>query len=197
MTRRSGLILALVAVVAVALGAGLAWRAGVFGDDGQPSVGGPFELVDQNGRPVDEAVLKGKWSAVFFGFTYCPDICPTTLQTLAVVQERLGPRAEDLQVVLVSVDPERDTPEQIKAYLDLAAFPEGTIGLTGTPEQVAQAAKAYHAYYQKAGEGPDYLVNHSTATYLMDPSGRFDRVIPYGLSPDDTLRLISDAMREG
>ncbi|MFN3512233.1 MAG: SCO family protein [Phenylobacterium sp.] len=187
------LILALV-VGAAALG-GIAWRGGVFEDRGQPDVGGPFQLVDQEGRPTDESVLKGKWTAVFFGFTYCPDICPTTLQALAAAQDQLGPKADDFQVVFISVDPERDTPEQMKAYLSNEIFPKGTVGLTGTPAQVDAAAKAYRAYYSKEGEGEGYLVNHFSGAYLMNPQGRFDRILPYGIPPEELARQISAAMR--
>lgn len=196
MPRRSLILIAIV-LAAVAIAAGLAWRAGVFSDQGQPSVGGPFQLVDQDGRPVDQSVLKGKWSAVFFGFTYCPDVCPTTLQALGAAQDLLGPKAKDFQVVFISVDPERDTPEQVKTYLSAGPFAKGTIGLTGTPAQVAAVAKAYHVFYQKRGEGPDYAIDHSTPTYLMDPKGRFSRIIPYNLPPEELARQISDAMRGG
>jgi protein SCO1/2 len=196
MRRRSLLLIAIV-LVAAAIVAGLAWRAGVFSDQGQPSVGGPFELVDQEGRPVDEAVLKGKWSAVFFGFTYCPDVCPTTLQALAAAQDRLGAKAKDFQVVFISVDPERDTPQQLKAYLTAGPFPPGTIGLTGTPAQVAAAARAYRVFYQKRGEGTDYAVDHSTPVYLMDRKGRFSRILPYNLPPEALARQVSEAMRGG
>lgn len=196
MPRRSLILIAIV-LAAVAVAAGLAWRAGVFSDQGQPSVGGPFQLVDQDGRPVDQSVLKGKWSAVFFGFTYCPDVCPTTLQALGAAQDLLGPKAKDFQVVFISVDPERDTPEQVKTYLSAGPFAKGTIGLTGSPAQVAAAAKAYHVFYQKRGEGPDYAIDHSTPTYLMDPKGRFSRIIPYNLPPEELARQISDAMRGG
>jgi protein SCO1/2 len=158
-------------------------------------VGGPFQLVDQTGKPVTEKMLKGKWTAVFFGFTYCPDVCPTTLQVLAQAQDQLGPKAKDFQVVFISVDPERDTPAQLANYLSGSAFPKGTIGLTGTPAQVAVAAKAYRVFYEKSGTGSDYLINHSTPTYLMDPKGRFNRVLPFGIGPEEVARQISDAMR--
>jgi protein SCO1/2 len=160
----------------------------------QVAIGGPFHLVDQNGRPRDEAILKGKWSAVYFGYTFCPDVCPTTLQTLAEAEEKLGSKANGLQVVFVTVDPERDTPAQLKTYLSSAAFPKGTIGLTGTPAQIADIAKAYHVFYQKQGSGSGYEVQHVSAVYLMDPDGRFDRPIGYGLTPDQEARQISDAM---
>ena len=164
---------------------------------GQPpvAVGGPFKLVDQNGRPRDQSMLKGKWSAVFFGYTYCPDVCPTTLQTLAEAEDRLGPKARNFQVVFVSVDPARDTPAQLKTYLSSPAFPKGAIGLTGTDAQVAAVAKAYHVFYQKAGSGQTYEVQHSSAVYLMDPKGRFSGIVAFGLPPDEMARQITDKMR--
>ncbi len=173
--------------------AGLALAACVRSAD-QVQVGGPFQLVDQDGRPRDQSMLKGKWSAVYFGYTFCPDVCPTTLQTLAEAQDRLGGKARDLQVVFVSVDPERDTPQRLKAYLSNPAFPKGTVGLTGTPAQVAAAAKGYHMFYQKAGSGPDYEVQHASAVYLMDRKGRFSKVVAYGLGPEEVARQIREAM---
>ena len=164
------------------------------GGSGQPVIGGPFRLVDQDGRPRDESLLKGRWSAVYFGYTFCPDFCPTTLQTLGDAQQRLGRKASELQVVFVSVDPERDTPQRLKSYLANPAFPKATVGLTGSPAQVAAAAKAYRLYYQRSGEGPDYQVEHSSAVYLMDPKGRFARVVAYGLSPEETAQQIRAAM---
>lgn len=163
---------------------------------GKAAVGGPFRLVDQTGAVRDESLLKGRWTAMFFGFTYCPDVCPTTLQTLAEVKEQLGPQGKDLQIVLVSVDPERDTPEALKAYLANDAFPDGVVGLTGAPAQVAQALKAYRVYAKKTGEGPDYLVDHSTAIYLIDPKGEFDRPIISTRAPEEIAADIRKAMRD-
>lgn len=199
MSKRSLIIIALVAVIGLGAGAALFWRAETPAGaaSGQADVGGPFELVNQDGQPVDQSILEGRWSVVFFGFTYCPDICPSTLQAVAAAQEQLGPRAADLQTVFISVDPERDTPEQLKTYLSLEAFPDGVVGLTGSPEQIEQVAKSYYVYYRKSGEGPDYTIDHSTAAYLMDPQGRFNRVLAYGLSPDEMARLIRAAMQEG
>ncbi|MGQ3016678.1 SCO family protein [Phenylobacterium sp.] len=199
MSKRSLIIIALVAVIGLAAGAALFWRteSPAGGSSAQADVGGPFELVNQDGQPVDQSILEGRWSVVFFGFTYCPDICPSTLQAVAAAQDQLGPRGADLQTVFISVDPERDTPQQLKTYLSLEAFPEGVVGLTGTPEQVEQVAKSYYVYYRKSGEGPDYTIDHSTAAYLMDPQGRFNRVLAYGLAPDEMARLIREAMQEG
>ncbi len=158
-------------------------------------IGGPFNLVNQDGRPVDQSVLNGKWSVVFFGYTFCPDYCPTTLTTLGKAMDQLGPKAKDAQVVFITIDPERDTPAAMKSYIGSRVFPKNIIGLTGTPAQIAQVAKAYAVYYQKAGSGPNYSMDHSTALYLMDPSGRFNSVIADGLTPEEDARHISEAMR--
>ncbi|QQQ17424.1 SCO family protein [Brevundimonas vitis] len=166
-------------------------------ETGQPMVGGPFQLVDQNGRTVDQTMLEGRWSLVFFGFTYCPDFCPTTLATLAATQAQLGADAEKMQIVFISVDPERDTPQALKDYLSSDGFPKGVIGLTGTPEQVAAAAKAYRAYFQKVGEGDAYTMNHSLTVYLMGPDGQFRSAIAHDLGPDRSAELIRRAMARG
>jgi len=194
---RHRLVLILACLVGLAVTAGLAWKAGVFKSQPTAAVGGPFQLVDQNGAPATEKALKGKWSAVFFGFTYCPDVCPGTLQGLAAATDQLGPKAKDFQIVFISIDPGRDTAAQMKTYLSADYVPKSTIGLTGTQEQVATAAKAYKVYYAKVGDGPGYTMDHSTAIYLMDPKGRFKTVIPYNLPPDEIARRVKDAMREG
>ena len=164
---------------------------------GQADVGGPFQLVDHNGRPVDESMLEGKWSLVFFGFTYCPDYCPTTLQALDATKRRLGDKAEDLQIVFISVDPQRDTPQALKDYLSSDGFPEGVIGLTGTPAQVKAAADAYRAFYQKVGEGEDYTMNHSLTVYLMGPDGQFRTAVAEELGPERSAAVIERAMARG
>ncbi|SJM69140.1 Cytochrome oxidase biogenesis protein Sco1/SenC/PrrC, putative copper metallochaperone [Brevundimonas diminuta 3F5N] len=164
---------------------------------GQPLVGGDFTLTDQNGKTVDQTILNGKWTLVFFGFTYCPDYCPTTLGVLNAVQERMGDKAEDLQIVFISIDPERDTPQMLKDYLSSDGFPDGVIGLTGTPEQVAQAAKAYRAFYQKVGEGEGYTMNHGLTVYLMGPDGQFRSAVAHDLGPSRTATLIENAMEKG
>jgi protein SCO1/2 len=197
MSRRLLVILALLAV-AFAVLTGIAVRRGVLAPKPQTAaVGGPFQLVDQSGRRVDQSVLEGKWSAVFFGYTFCPDACPTTLFALGQAQKLLGPKAKDFQTVFISVDPTRDTPQKLKDYLATDAFPKGSIGLTGTPDEVARAAGAYHVYYQKAGEGEGYAVNHSTITYLMNPKGQFACVIPYNETPQQIAARVEAAMTKG
>lgn len=193
--RRRLILLALCALGLLLLGV-VALNAGAF----RPAqtadvVGGPFQLVDQTGKPVDQTVLKGKWSVVFFGYTYCPDVCPTTLQALRGAVDQLGPKGKDVRIVFISVDAGRDTPAKMKAWLEAQGMPEGTLGLTGSPQQVAAAAKAYRAVYQIDGDGPDYQVNHSTIAYLMTPRGRFDRVLAYGLTPEQMADQIRRAMR--
>jgi protein SCO1/2 len=197
MSRRS---LAFIAVLALALAilTGLAVRKGVLSPQTQSAaVGGPFQLVDTSGRTVDQDVLKGKWSVVFFGFTHCPDICPTTLFELAQVEPLLGARARDFQTVFITVDPQRDTPAQMKAYVANEAFPKRLVGLTGSPAQVDVAARAYRVYYQKVGEGDDYAVSHAAYSYLMSPKGRFVCVLPYELTPEQTATKIETAMKAG
>lgn len=164
---------------------------------GQPLVGGPFTLTNQDGQVVTEKILECKWSLIFFGFTYCPDYCPTTLGVLNAVQERMGDKAKDLQILFVSIDPERDTPQMLKDYLSSDGFPDGVIGLTGTPEQVAQAAKAYRAFYQKVGEGEGYTMNHGLTVYLMGPDGQFRSAVAHDLGPSRTATLIENAMEKG
>lgn len=168
---------------------------------GQPLVGGPFTLTNQDGQVVDQSILDGKWTLVFFGFTYCPDYCPTTLGVLDATQKRLnsdlGDKAKDLQIVFISIDPERDTPQMLKDYLSSDGFPEGVIGLTGTPEQVAAVAKEYRAFYEKVGKGEGYTMNHGLTVYLMGPDGKFRSAVAHDLGPARTATLIENAMARG
>jgi protein SCO1/2 len=159
------------------------------------AIGGPFHLVDQQSHPVDQHVLAGKWSAVFFGYTFCPDVCPTTLTALGRASEGLGALAGRFQVVFITVDPERDTPRQMAMYLSSATFPKGSIGLTGTPAQIAQAAQAYHVFYQKHPEGGTYTMDHTAVVYLMDPKGRFVKPLDLTAPPADVARQIAEAMQ--
>jgi protein SCO1/2 len=141
-------------------------------------VGGPFQLTDQDGRTVTEADFKGKLHLVFFGFTHCPDICPTTLFEMSETLRRLGPAADKTAALFISVDPERDTPEKLKQYL--SSFDKRISGLTGTPEQIAAVTRAFKAYAKKVPlDGGGYTMDHSAIVYLMDRDGRF--VAPFNL----------------
>lgn len=208
MPRRSILLFAavcVVAAVAVAI-ATMVWVGrqaqdgagiGEVASTGQPAVGGPFQLVNQDGQAVDETLLTGKWSLVFFGFTYCPDYCPTTLTALEATKRALGDRAADVQIIFISIDPGRDTPAALKDYLSSDGFPQGVIGLTGTPAQVKAAADAYRAVYQKVGEGESYTMNHSLTVYLMGPDGRFRVPLSHDLGPERSADVIRRAMERG
>jgi protein SCO1/2 len=193
-------IWAVLAVLALAFAilTGLAVKRGILGPQEQTvAIGGPFHLTDQQGRPQTQDALKGKWSAVFFGYTYCPEACPTTLLALSQAEPKLGPKAADFQTVFISVDPERDTPATLANYFKVTPSPKRTLGLTGTPDQVAQAARGYHVFYEKAGQGAAYEINHSTITYLMGPKGRFVCALPYGTPPDVLAAKIQTAMKQG
>jgi protein SCO1 len=147
------------------------------------AIGGPFRLTDQNGKTVTDADLKGKWSLVYFGYTHCPDACPTALNDISIALEDLGARRDAVRPVFITVDPERDTPEALKAYV--TSFDAPILALTGTPEQVAQAAKGYRVYYAKHPEaGGDYSVDHSSVIYVMDPQGRFTASFTHESTPE-------------
>lgn len=151
---------------------------------------GPFSLVDHNGQNVTDKDYRGKFMLVFFGYTFCPDVCPTELQAISDTLDLLGADSKRVQPLFISVDPERDTPEMLAGYV--TAFHPDLIGLTGTPEQVAAAAKSYYARYNKMSsltegeEGDDeyYLVGHTSSTYLIGPNGRDLHVFNYGDAPE-------------
>jgi protein SCO1/2 len=132
-----------------------------------------FSLVDQHGNPVDQTVFVGQWDLVFFGFTHCPDVCPTTLQVLSAAIGTLAAKGQDPlpRIVLVSVDPERDTPAIMGRYVDY--FGDGNLGITGSPEEVRQLADGLGIYFQKQpSDGDNYVVDHSAAVLVIDPEGR-------------------------
>jgi len=157
---------------------------GVAGTALASAIGGPFRLTDQNGKTVTEADLKGKWSLVYFGYTHCPDACPTALNDISIALEDLGAKRDAVRPVFITVDPERDTPEALKAYV--TSFDAPILALTGTPEQVAQAAKAYRVYYAKHPEaGGDYSMDHSSVIYVMDPEGRFTASFTHQSVPEE------------
>jgi protein SCO1/2 len=151
------------------------------------SIGGPFELTAHTGARMSDRDFRGRWLLLFFGYTYCPDVCPTTLGTVAVVMDELGALAEQVQPLFVTVDPERDTPEVLAEYV--AQFHPSIVGLTGTPEEIAAVAKAWRVFYRKVvpegGNAADYLMDHSAYLYLIDPNGNFLRVFSHTQSPEE------------
>ena len=141
------------------------------------SIGGPFKLIDQNGQTVTEQDLKGRPFLVFFGFTHCPDVCPTTLFEASEILHALGPDADRTRALFITVDPERDTPAVMKDYL--SSFDPHLSGLTGNPAEVAAVAKAYRVYFKKVPQEGGYTMDHTAIVYLMDKTGRF--VSPFNL----------------
>jgi protein SCO1/2 len=136
------------------------------------AIGGPFRLTDQNGRTVTDEDLKGRPFLVFFGFTHCPDVCPTTLFEVSEILRQLGADADRVGALFITVDPERDTPETIKDYL--SSFDPHLVGLTGDPAAVAAVAKAYRVYFKKVPlDQGGYTMDHTAIIYLMDKQGRF------------------------
>lgn len=195
--RRRYLILAAMnafAVVAVAA-LGLAF----FGAPGAPiksgvaAIGGPFTLVDDEGKPVTEKTLAGKPYAIYFGYTFCPEVCPTTLFDLSRWIKDLGPDADKLNYVFVSVDPERDTVQLMHTYL--SSFDKHIHGYTGTTEQIAKIAKEYRVYYNKIPtDDGGYIMDHSAIIYLMGPDDKFVALIRYqedDASAVDKLRKLA------
>ncbi|OYQ37402.1 hypothetical protein CHU95_01535 [Niveispirillum lacus] len=160
---------------------------------GRAAIGGPFTLTDHLGQPVTQDILKGKLSLVYFGYSFCPDICPTDLQLIAQALDQLTPEElADTQALFVSIDPERDTVAQLAGYVGL--FHPAIRGLTGTPEQIDAATKSYRAYYKKISAEEagttDYLMDHSAFIYLMNRDGDFVRVFGHGVNPGEMVEWI-------
>ena len=143
-----------------------------------------FSLTDHNGQQRTLADFKGKVVAIFFGYVHCPDVCPTTLSDFAAALQQLGPQAERVQVLFVTVDPQRDSPELLKQFVP--AFNPGFLGMYGDEATLTQLAKEYKVVYQKTSVkgADDYLIDHSAGTYVYDPQGRLRLLMPYGSSPE-------------
>jgi protein SCO1/2 len=159
-------------------------------DAGTADIGGPFELVDQDGKAVTDADFHGKLMLVYFGYTYCPDACPTALGVMAAAIGKLDVAGERVAPVFISVDPERDTPQALKDYV--GNFHPRMVGLTGSAEQVAKAAKEYRAFYQKqpGATSEDYLMDHTTLIYLMGADGKFLTYFGQQATPDEVAEAI-------
>ena len=195
--KRGLLIVAVLVMVGVAGFAAVRWLApgDRQGSTGVASIGGPFELVNQDGQTVTDKTYAGKYLLVYFGYTNCPDICPTALQTIAIAMDDLGPLADKVQPILITVDPERDTPKVMKEYVQ--AFTKRLVGLSGTPEQIARVAKEYRVYYQKVplkNSSLGYSMDHSGFTYLMDRQGRYLTHFRHDVTPEDLAQRLKDRL---
>ena len=160
---------------------------------GQPTVGGPFVLVNGDGKTVTEQAFAGKVMAVYFGFTYCPDVCPTELAIVADAIDLLpAEAAAKVAPVFITIDPDRDTPELVKEYA--ANFHERMVGLTGTPEQIAAAGKAYRVYFAKREtESGSYTMDHTSYIYIMDKQGRYYRYFRMNSAPEEIAEALKAA----
>ncbi len=179
-------VTALAAIVAV-----YAWRSD--GPSGIARIGGPFALVDQDGRARTDQDFRGGYMLIYFGYTFCPDVCPTALSDMIAAVDELGPRARRIQPLFITIDPGRDTPNRLKTYVP--SFHPRLVGLSGSEAQITAVAKAYRVYYAKAGDseaGPDYLMDHSSTIYLMDPEGRYVTHFSHGTGP----RQIAERLRD-
>jgi cytochrome oxidase Cu insertion factor (SCO1/SenC/PrrC family) len=174
---------AVVAVVLALLMFGIAafvW----FGTTARANIGGPFTLQNGDGQTVTNKMFQGRYMLVYFGYTYCPDVCPTTLQSIANAMDKLGPKTEQIVPIFITVDPWRDKPVVVKRYA--AAFSPRVVGLTGTPQEIARVEKEYHVYAEKRATGSgEYSMDHSSVIYLMGPDGRF--VAPIPESPPESM----------
>ena len=184
-------LIALVGVIVIAfvvIGVRIVIWSGQATDSGKaiPAIGGPFTLTDQTGKTVSDRDFRNRYMLIFFGYTYCPDVCPTALSTVASALDKLDPSfAKKLVPIFISVDPERDTPEVMKNYVE--AFGPSFQGLTGTSEDIAKVAKEFKVYAAKVkGETPgSYTVDHSAIFYLMGPDGRFIAHFTHGITPEE------------
>lgn len=177
--------------ILVLMAAGIGWLTFDWyrgGTGGEP-YGGAFALVDHDDRPITEAAFRGHPTAVFFGFTHCPEVCPTTLYEMNGWLASLGEEGKDIRAYFVSIDPERDTPELLKSYVGNVS--DRIVGITGEPDKVAAMAKAFGIFVRKVPlEGDDYTMDHTASVLLLDREGSFSGTIAYGENPDTAIEKL-------
>ncbi len=207
--RRPPLIPVLAALAAIAMAGVIAWQLTPMPDaqrqafdTSMPSrtpieIGGPFEMTAHTGETVTDKTFEGKLRLVFFGYTFCPDVCPTTLNRVALALDELGKNAASVQPLFISVDPARDTPAVLAAYAP--AFHPSILGLSGTPEETARVAETYRAYFAKAESDEDdpdtYLMDHSVFIYLMGRDGKYLTMFSHTTDPKDIAAGIAKYLR--
>lgn len=159
-----------------------------------PTTAPDVTLTDHNGQPVSLSDFRDQLVVLYFGYTFCPDVCPTTLGTVAQALEKLGAKAEDVQLVMISVDPERDTPPVLASYL--SNFNPSFVGLTGTPEEIASAATPFGVFYEKheGSAATGYLVDHTASLMVLDRDGRLRLVLPFGTPAEDIAEDLEHLM---
>jgi cytochrome oxidase Cu insertion factor (SCO1/SenC/PrrC family) len=193
--RRLVLYFGIATLVAIGAVVGLVWHwdaRQAQTSAGEALIGGPFILTDQHGKRVTEKDFAGRYMLIYFGYTFCPDICPTSLTTMAAALDRLPQeQAEQVVPVFITVDPARDTVEQLAAYAPL--FHPRLVALTGSEDEVREAARAWRVYYHVPDEeGDDYLVDHSTFVYLMGPDGSYRTHFGIDTSPEKMAEVIGE-----
>ena len=164
--------------------------------EAEARIGGPFTLIDAHGKQLTDKAFRGKHLLVYFGFTHCPDICPTTLLVMRNALDRLGKNAKNITPIFITLDPERDTPEVIGRYV--TNFGDRLVGLTGSPEQIKKAADAYHVYYSKVEQpksASGYLVDHSGFIFLMDENGKYLAHFSHGITEGDLAAKIGQFVK--
>jgi protein SCO1 len=162
-------------------------------------IGGPISLIDQSGAAVTQDNFHEGMTLVYFGYTFCPDVCPLALQSEKATLAALGEGAQVIQPVMISLDPKRDTPQNLATYVGQAAFPKGLIGLTGTEEQVDKAAKAFRVAYERQddkGSAAAYAVSHTSMFYLMDENWRLAALYPSELKPKEAAACVAAGLKK-
>lgn len=173
--------------LAIAAVAAFVLYGGGNGGRGIASIGGPFTLVDHKGKTKTDEDFRGKYMLIYFGYTYCPDVCPTALQVMTQAMDRLTPETQKkITPIFITIDPSRDTVKQLNAYVE--NFHPALVGLTGTDEQIAKAARAYRVYYGRAKSGKeettDYLMDHSSIVFLINPDGAYVTHFTHATPPE-------------
>jgi cytochrome oxidase Cu insertion factor (SCO1/SenC/PrrC family) len=189
---------AVFALVAAAVGWHLLAPGGGTPAGGVALVGGPFALTDQRGQPVTDRDFAGRYMLIYFGYTFCPDFCPMSLSTMTRALDLLPPdQAERVVPILITIDPERDTVEQLAEYAPL--FHPRLVALTGSRDAIKEAARAYRVYFSRVGEGDDsdYLMDHSTFIYLMGPDGGYLRHFGHTVSAEEVAQALEAALAGG
>ncbi|MAY62460.1 MAG: cytochrome c oxidase assembly protein [Rhizobiales bacterium] len=197
MTATRSLLWAFIFVLALLLGwLSFEWYRSA-GGPGEAPYGVPFQLTDQNGDPITEQALRGQPTALFFGFTHCPEVCPTTLFELDGWLKQADPDGDSIDAYFVTVDPERDTPEVLKNYV--SAVSDRITGISGSPEKIAEVVKGFHIYAKKvpleSGEPDDYTMDHTASVFLLDSDGRFKSTIAWGEDPEIAVKKLENLVK--
>jgi protein SCO1/2 len=185
------LIVAAVLLLYTPWGRGL-WQGELPAGSGTALIGGPFRLTDQYGKVRTDADFRGQYLLVFFGYANCPDVCPTTLQTITTAMEKLGPDAAKVTPIFITIDPARDDPKALKDYA--SNFTPRLVALSGSAADIASVAKAYRIYYNKVGDGPNYAMDHSAIVYLMGPDGHYLGYFGMDAKADDIAQAIREKL---